>query len=120
MPHMLIKAQWRIIKKTIQGWVWEFVKKNSRSIRRQFLLRVCIDVMAWNPSVNTRVSKLYRIIDYCEETEIPMQDEVMLVVTGAQYIVPKGNVLRIQNSQDQIGVAFLNISNRNKAFIGKI
>lgn len=35
-----------------------------------------------------------RALDYCENTSIAMKNEVILIVTGTQYNVPKGIVLR--------------------------
>lgn len=39
-------------------------------------------------------SDLFSNIDYCEDTTIAMEREVILIVTGTQYNVPKGIVLR--------------------------
>lgn len=37
---------------------------------------------------------LDRTIDYCEDVGVTMEDQVILIVTGTQYSVPKGIVLR--------------------------
>ena len=66
-----------------------YVRLHLESMRRcDDLESICQDLDGGlDPSLS-------RAIDYCEDTSIRMEREVVLIVTGTQYNVPKGILLR--------------------------
>ncbi len=75
---------------------WWIEQRESGYIRLHLEgMRRCDDLesICQNPSGGLDPS-LFRAIDYCEDTGITMEHEVTLIVTGTQYNVPKGILLR--------------------------
>lgn len=87
VPSLSFESSWK---------KWWIEQRDSGYLRLHLEgMRRCDDLesICQNPSGGLNPD-LDRTIDYCENVNITMENQVILVVTGTQYNVPKGIVLR--------------------------
>jgi len=87
VPNLSFESDWQ---------KWWLEKRDSGYFRLHLEgMRRCDDLesICQNPRGGLDPD-LDRTIDYCEDASVTMEDQVILIVTGTQYNVPKGIVLR--------------------------
>lgn len=75
---------------------WEIEYRDSGYIRLHLkgMRRADVDESTFNREEGGIDPSVIWVIDYCEDEEVSMPDEIVLIVTGTKYDVPKGIILR--------------------------